>query len=321
MRTQTVFRWWYAAGIGALWLLMACGAQTADANGSTPPAALPQEATQAISHTPFFEAYQRCGGAQGAGEILVGPAWWQNQWLMITRHMVFVLDTQGVHPLPLNFPEEPPAKVKNDPRYVYEHGHNVVRAFKEFMQSRGGEACMGKPVGEFLETPSESNVYCQPFEYLTLCSRREDKVNPTPSIFIKPLGEDFYYQHHGEWKNKLTTMLASDENWRLMPAISRSDTSTSLHLDITSTWKNGPLPSTAVLVIQVQDVINGNDRGITYYVDMVPASELTDNGWAYDLPIDDIPPGPHHFSLSVCILFQGQQVTCNEDGVRFESGR
>jgi len=317
VRTQTVFRWWYAAGIGVLWLLMACGAQTPDTNASTPPAALSQEATQAISHTPFFEAYQRCGGAQGAGEILVGPAWWQNQWLMITRHMVFVLDTQGVHPLPLNLPGEPPATVKNEPDYVYEHGHNVVRAFKEFMQSRGGEACMGKPVGEFVKVDETNHLYCQPFEYMTLCYNNGE----SPFVFIKPLGENFYYQHNGEWKNKLTTMLVSDENWQLMAAISLSDHPTSLHLDITSTWQNGPLPSTAVLVIQVQDVINGNDRGITYYVDMIPASELTDNGWTYDLPIDDIPPGPHHFALSVCLLFQGQHVTCSEDGVRFESGR
>ncbi len=312
MRPQTMSRWWYIAGIALLWLLVACA--QVPANPTSTPTIVPGgNSPKGAIYTAFTAEYQRCGGMQGAGDILTGPMWMGTRWVMVTTNMVFtwgVNDPQpGVHPMALNPPTDGEDPMPTDDNYVHYAGRNVPRPFFDFIQEIGGWECSGPPVSSFGPRPDQNNVGCQAFANLTLCYDYQ-----TQSKFLEPLGTAFLDAHRNEMSPTLPTAFRAAPDWQMFASISPVNNDTA-HLIASGAVGSAPLPSEATLVIQVRDV----STGATYYVDVVPVKNLAESTWSYDLPLGNLAVGEHRFVLSACVVADNVFKACAEDVMQLNS--
>ena len=306
MRTKNTLQWWFVAGLVLLGILMACGQNPAQA--SAVPTMIPSnDAPVSAAYTVFMASYQRCGGVRGAGEILEGPAWMDTQWVVVTTNMVFAWPADdaahGVRPLVLNSPSGEDAPEILDPGFFYTKGHNVPTFFEQYIRSRGGWACAGDPVGELQFRENDEHVACQPFAHLTLCYDYQRQQG-----FIEALGKEFLQKHKNELLERLPTAIQAAPGWQLLVSVEPADTNM-LHLIVGGQLNGEPMPSDAVLAIQLQDDIEGT----TLYVDMVPVSTLGGGVWTYDFSLNDMHRGTTARTvLRACVVFDKQLMACGE---------
>ncbi len=268
------------------WILSACE-EPPPAKSKSAPAPRAENVPQV-----FERAWKACGGVEGAGQWIYGPAWFKGNLVGVARHMVFVwwghAPRYGAQPLQTMLP---PKGAPQQPK--------IPEFFTQWINHHGGHRCSGKP----LTAPNrDGNTICQEFANLTLCSDTQGK-----KVWATDRGDDFYHEHGKELLSRLPTTLAAKSGWNTQVNLTLSNDRRSAQIIARVTFNDGAdYPQPPSLAVQINDSRLGP---IYFDLQEVPY----DGVWKHTVHLPQLGEGNHTLVVQTCAVAANAWQACDED--------
>jgi len=296
--------------LGLLLLLIACeggnAATSASTGGYTAKSGNAPRSNNAAVMGPELVTYrvvwQSCGGVDGAGAWISGPAWYGDRLVMVYTNMVFAWSLSdlvlGVHPMRLNSPSGPEVETHN-PKMTWWNNHNVPHEFENWIRSHGNLRCSGLPVSPLVKRGGQ---LCQDFENLTLCMPQNGgQVKPLP------LGKRFWSANRGNLHTEIHPQGSPDWN---VQVVADNQGQSRIHLTVSVLYKTSVAPIGPVLAIWVKK----NGARWPFYYKLVPWGGR--GAWEESVAVSDLGEGSTRFVVRACVYYNGTWFACGEDSTQ-----